>query len=151
MTAILFKNYLWSVCKPTKEQLQKLPQSSNVYIISVKLGKKKRRKVIYIGVSGNLRQRILSHSVFKLLRFNQTFYTIEILYKDFGEFVTNNTMERKLIKLCVPPFNGNCDRYRSKGNEYPLGRMWEELGVSKVIYRKKQLTALSEILNTELA
>jgi hypothetical protein len=126
--------YRWNVISDNVKDIDKLPKTSQVYILTVKNPDDKRRYIVYIGVSRHLWWRIKTHEMLRLLRLNLNGYLVEILFRDFGGW-TNTIWERKLIWHYKPPFNGTWEKERNKERHL----FWAKCGVKKVVYKLKDI------------
>lgn len=123
----IFK-HTWTVVSCHHQTLSKLPTTSNVYMIFVKPFKKKRRKIVYIGVTKNLKSRFKGHEILRLLKRNEYMFEIQLFFNSFGCHGTNKSKERGLIHKHTPVFNGNCkQRIR-----YTTTDFWNELNINFV-------------------
>jgi len=132
-------NYTWKLCIPCKKEIECLPSGSFVYLITVLL-KCGDRKLVYIGVSHNLKKRLYNHSILRLFRYNKGEYTVEVLYKTFEGFFSgyqsdNNFMERILISKHPTPYNGHF----KPNKKYTKEKLWRDLGIIDIKYTKQNI------------
>jgi predicted GIY-YIG superfamily endonuclease len=122
----LIKNE-WDVIGGERCDLLSAPQSEAVYMLVIKSTAFKGRKIVYIGVTDNLRKRLCSHTVLNVLRFNKSTYSIYVYYKNFGRHY-NNMKESMLIRDYKPPYNNS---FKEKP-KYTIWHLWSDLGVSLI-------------------
>ena len=94
--------YTWSVCQINNGDVYLLHHKHSIYLIVIKspiIG----IKLVYIGKTKNLQQRIKNHSIIKKLKKYKC--TIEVYHKRLETFKRPYNIESLLISKNMPPFN----------------------------------------------
>lgn len=96
-----------------------ITENSGIYMINIVYGKSKRKKIMYIGMSSNLKQRISNHPVKQLLIALGFIVKIHFIvtYKKRMHFSSQlketSKIEKRLIEEIKPPLNYQYNMFTS--------------------------------------
>lgn len=131
---IKFIGYTWSICNNNKQERSQLPTGPSVYIILIKSPLFEKPKMVYIGRSTKLKNRMMEHEVLIFLRRYSSDFDILIYHRNF----IDNRIELQLIEKYYHrlPFNQN----KKEKPKYTIEQLFTDLKCTLNHYAFKRYT-----------
>lgn len=127
--------YKWFVLKEFVSEFYKVPAIEAVYIFIVRKPETSYKRIVYIGATKNLFQRIRTHTVLTQLRYNRKGFVIDIYYANL-----NRHIEKELIIKINPPFNKMWANNK-KSAEFDF---WSEHNIKEKTWRYHQIFPITK-------